>query len=366
MHAEVQRYYGEVLKTTDDLKTSACCTVGAQPEYLTAAIARIHDDVVSRYYGCGLVLPEALADTEILDLGCGAGRDVYILSQLVGAAGRVVGVDMTAAQLAVAERHRQYHAERFGHPRSNVEFIEGNIERLDELGLADASFDLIVSNCVVNLATDKQAVLDEAYRLLKPGGELYFADIYADRRIPEHLRVDPVLYGECLSGALYWTDFIEIARRAGFKDPRLVADRAVDVEDEQLAAKVGDIRFASATYRLFRLDDLETTNQDYGQTASYRGTVPHLPDRLRFDRHSVFPTGEAVPVSGNTARMLSGSRLASHFDYAGNTSLHVGPFDISTCGSEAVAAPAFARGTCGPVSPSEPGAGETAASSSCC
>ena len=135
MHAEVQRYYGEVLSSTDDLKTSACCTADAPPRYLRDALGQIHDEVLTRYYGCGLVLPEALDGADVLDLGCGAGRDVYVLSQLAGEDGFVVGVDMTPEQLDVARRHRDYHAEQFGHARSNVEFIEGNIERLGETGL---------------------------------------------------------------------------------------------------------------------------------------------------------------------------------------------------------------------------------------
>ena len=327
MHAEVQRYYGEVLSSTDDLKTSACCTADAPPGYLRDALARIHDEVLSRYYGCGLVLPEALDGTEVLDLGCGAGRDVYVLSQLAGEDGFVVGVDMTPEQLDVARRHRDYHAERFGHSRANVEFIEGNIERLGETGLADGRFDVIVSNCVINLATDKQAVIDDAWRLLKPGGEMYFADIYADRRIPAELQTHPVLYGECLSGALYWSDFLTIARRAGFADPRLVADRPVDVMDDALAELVGDIRFYSATFRLFKLPELEATNEDYGQTARYLGTLAHHPERLSFDKTHEFDTGVDVPISGNTARMLTASRFARHFDVSGSPGRHAGAFD---------------------------------------
>jgi len=245
MHAEVQHYYGEVLQSSADLKTSACCSVGEMPGQIKAAMARIHDDVLARYYGCGLILPEALEGRQVLDLGCGAGRDCYLLSQLVGSRGYVVGVDMTAEQLDVARRHQQYHANLFGYQASNVEFIQGEIESLDKTNLPDEQFDIIVSNCVINLATDKQAVLDQAWRLLKPGGELYFADIYADRRVPEELKADPVLYGECLAGALYWNDFIDLARRAGFIDPRLVTNRPVAVEEPTLRDKVGEIQFFS-------------------------------------------------------------------------------------------------------------------------
>ena len=207
MHSEVKNYYGEVLQSSADLKTSACCTTEPLPAYLKAALGNLHAEVVARYYGCGLVVPEALEGTSVLDLGCGAGRDVYTLSRLVGSEGQVVGVDMTVEQLAVARKYRDWHADRFGYPASNVEFIEGTLEKLSECGLGDNRFDVIVSNCVINLVTDKQAVMEQAWQLLKPGGEIYFADIYADRRVPEALTTDPVLYGECLSGALYWKDF---------------------------------------------------------------------------------------------------------------------------------------------------------------
>jgi SAM-dependent methyltransferase len=332
VHAEVRNYYGEVLQSSDDLKTSACCTTDAPPEHLRVALARVHDEVVTRYYGCGLVLPEALEGASVLDLGCGAGRDVYTLAQLVGPDGWVVGVDMTPEQLAVARRHEAWHAERFGYPQSNVEFIDGTIERLDETGLTDERFDVIVSNCVINLATDKQAVLNQAWRLLKPGGELYFADIYTDRRVPVELTTDPVLYGECLSGALYWNDFLHLARRAGFADPRLVTDKPVSVDDPELAEKVAAIQFFSATYRLFKLPELEPGREDYGQSATYRGTAPHYPGALPFDKQLIFETGVNTPVCGNTWHMLAGSRLAEFFDLSDEPLAHVGAFGDSTQG----------------------------------
>ena len=109
---------------------------------------------------------------------------------------------MTEEQLAVARRHEEYHQKTFGYDVSNVRFLHGYIERLHELELADESVDVIVSNCVLNLAPDKAAVLREAWRVLRHGGELYFSDIYTDRRVPATLATDPVLYSECLSGAL--------------------------------------------------------------------------------------------------------------------------------------------------------------------
>ncbi len=326
MRAEVQHYYGEVLQSSADLKTDACCTTDAPPEYLTRALADIHPEVLDRYYGCGLVLPEAMAGAAVLDLGCGAGRDVYVLAKLVGESGHVVGVDMTPNQLAVARRHVDYHRDAFGYPRSNVEFIDGDIEHLGDTGLADSNFDLIVSNCVINLAHDKRAVLDQAWRLLRDGGELYFADIYADRRIPDEMRSDPVLYGECLAGALYWQDFLQLARAAGFVDARLVNDRPIVVTDPVMAETVGDIRFFSATYRLFKLPELEDGDEDYGQTVRYRGTLPHHSDAFRLDKDHTFAQGERVRVSGNTQMMLSATRFRPHFEFLGDGKTHLGAF----------------------------------------
>ncbi|HHQ14473.1 MAG TPA: methyltransferase domain-containing protein, partial [Chromatiales bacterium] len=323
---EVQRYYGETLQSTADLKTTACCTQDDVPAYVRDILGLIHDEVLARYYGCGLVLPEALDGMHILDLGCGAGRDCYVLSKLVGEQGRIVGVDMTPEQLEVARRYRDHHAAAFGYVQSNVEFVEGDIEHLDETGLPDGSFDLIVSNCVINLATDKQAVLNEAWQLLRDGGEMYFSDIYADRRIPDELRSDPVLYGECLSGALYWKDFIQLARVAGFADPRVVEARPVTVEDAGLAAKLGDIRFYSVTYRLFRLEGLDPGSEDYGQSVRYLGNIPHHAQRLRFDRYQVFETGKPARVSANTFRMLADSRFRPFFEFVAGQGVHLGPF----------------------------------------
>jgi len=328
-HLEVQRYYGETLASSDDLKTTACCTVAGVPEFAKQFLAEIHAEVTQRYYGCGLVLPEALEGMSILDLGCGAGRDVYLLSRLAGAAGRVVGVDMTPAQLAVAHEYQDYHARAYGYPESNVDFVEANIEQLDQTALEPGSFDLIVSNCVINLAVDKAAVLASAKQLLRPGGEMYFADIYADRRIPAALRDDPVLYGECLAGSMYPPDFLELARASGFANPRLVEQSPVDITDEAISERVGAMQFCSATYRLFNIDGLESSEEDYGQKAVYLGSIAEYPVQLVFDQQYTFPVNSEVAVSGNMAAILSQSRLADSFRLIGDKSRHYGTFSGS-------------------------------------
>lgn len=326
MREIVQKYYGETLSGAQDLQTNACCAAEDLPGFVKPLLSKIHDNVLTRYYGCGLVMPELLDGLTILDLGCGAGRDVYVLSQLVGEHGQVIGVDMTEEQLAVARQHEAYHRTAFGYKRSNVRFLHGYIERLDELDLADASVDIIVSNCVINLAPDKAAVMREAQRVLKPGGEMYFSDVYSDRRIPTALTNDPVLYGECLSGALYWNDFIPLARAHGFADPRLVSDRPITIDHAELAEKTGNIRFYSATYRLFKLNNLELACEDHGQSVVYRGTVPHHPYAFVLDKHHFIETGKQFPVCGNTWRMLHDTRFSDHFDFFGNFDRHYGIF----------------------------------------
>ena len=323
---QVQDYYGKVLKTSDDLKTDACCTDEGLPDYLKPILSKVHDEVLTRYYGCGLVLPEQLEGTRILDLGSGAGRDVYALSALVGESGEVVGVDMTDEQLKVANQYRDYHAEVFGFARTNVSFKEGFIEQLDKLGLEPDSFDIIVSNCVINLSPDKKAVLDQCYKLLKPGGEIYFSDVYAERRVPQHLIEDEELYGECISGALYWNDFLNLSKQSGFKDPRLVKSRPLAIENAKLQKMLGKRRFFSATYRLFKLDELEPACEDYGQAVRYRGTIDHHPDAFVLDQHHVIETGKMFPVCGNTYRMLNETRFKKHFEFFGDWESHYGIF----------------------------------------
>jgi len=327
-------YYGRVLGGSADLKTDACRTTAAPPPDVKAALAQVHEAVRGRYYGCGLVVPNVLEGLSVLDLGSGSGQDAYVLAQLVGERGRVVGVDATPEQLSVARSHEAWHAARFRYATANTRFIEGDIERLDALGLDEAAFDLIVSNCVINLVADKAAVFAAAHRLLRPGGEMYFADVYADRRVPAALLADPVLHGECLAGALYWGDFLGLARAAGFANPRLVEDRPLAL-GEAVAGKLDGIGFFSATWRLFRVDGLELAAEDYGQTACYRGTIAGAADRFALDKAHVFQTGRAVAVSGNTATMLAGSRFAPHFDLTGDRASHRGafgatmPFDAS-------------------------------------
>ena len=325
MHQEmVQEYYGKILRGSDDLKTKACCTPDSMPDHVKALLKNVHDEVLAKYYGCGLVVPELLAGRRVLDLGCGSGRDVYALAQLVGPEGSVVGVDMTPEQLDTARRHIGWHIERFGYNRTNVTFLQGFIETLEMLGLENETFDVVISNCVVNLSIDKLAVLKGVFDLLKPGGEFYFADVYADRRLPKEVRDDPVVYGECLGGALYWHDFLRLAKQAGFGDPRLVTSRLIEITDPDVSQKVGPAKFYSATYRLFKIAELETACEDYGQAVTYKGSIPEAPHTFHLDGHHAIEKDRVFPVCGNTWHMSRQTRFADHFDFIGNFGTHYG------------------------------------------
>lgn len=335
----VQEYYGTVLTSTDDLQTSACCIAETPPVRVRAALQLVHPDVQARFYGCGSPIPLALEGATVVDLGCGTGRDSYVIAQLVGAEGSVIGVDMTTEQLTVAREHTGWHAERFGF--SNVDFRHGFIEDLAALGIAGESVDVVVSNCVLNLATDKSRVFDEIFRVLKPGGELYFSDVFADRRIPTHLSEDPVLRGECLGGALYVEDFRRMLARAGCHDARMVTSRPISIDNPVLEVQIGSVGFTSKTVRAFKLD-LEDRCEDYGQVAWYEGTIAEAPHRFELDDHHVLETGRPMLVCGNTADMLSRTRYARHFRIQGDKTTHHGLFDCgrtpsTSAGSDAAA-----------------------------
>ena len=125
---QIRRYYGELLKGSDDLSTDAtCCSASAPPKYVIDALKNVDPQVIARFYGCGSPIPMGLEGATVLDLGCGTGRDVYIASQLVGEHGHVIGIDMTPSQLDFAKGFEKAHRERFGYAESNVTFIEGFI-----------------------------------------------------------------------------------------------------------------------------------------------------------------------------------------------------------------------------------------------
>jgi hypothetical protein len=144
------------------------------------------------------------------------------------------------------------------------------------------------------------------------------------------------MWGECLSGALYWNDFVNMAMQAGFTDPRLVEDAPITIESKEVQSQVsasgnGMLEFYSATYRLFKMETLEPDCEDYGQAVIYKGTIPMAQSGWTLDKGHVFEAGKIHPVCGNTWNMLKSERLMEHFEFVGNFDHHFGIFE--GCGS---------------------------------
>jgi SAM-dependent methyltransferase len=331
---EVKNYYGKVLKTNNDLKTSACCATEVFPDNIKSILTDIEPEIIEKFYGCGSPIPDELQGRTVLDLGCGCGRDVYIVSRLVGEDGRSIGVDMTDEQLAVARKHEEAQTRRFGFKKRNVDFRNGYIEDLKEVGVEDNSVDVVISNCVINLSPDKPQVFKEIFRVLKPGGELYFSDVFTDARVSKAFHDDAVAYGECLGGALYIEDFRRLLAGLGCPDYRVVSKRKIAVSSPAIKQKAGAVEFYSMTARAFKLDGLEDRCEDYGQVAYYLGTLEGCPDRFVLDDHHVFVTGKPVLVCGNTASMLADTRFGKHFKMAGDRSRHFGLFPRGPASNE--------------------------------
>ena len=327
----VKEYYGKHLQSANDFQSGACCTE-TPPAEVRSILPLIADEIKSKFYGCGSPSPPLLRGMVVLDLGCGTGRDVYVASRLVGESGQVIGVDMTTEQIEIARKYQEEQRERFGYDRSNVTFKQGYIEDLKSLGIEDNSIDVVISNCVINLSPNKEQVFREIYRVLKPCGELYFSDVFADRRIPEDLVNDPVLRAECISGAMYVEDFRRLMTAVGWADFRYTTVREFALNNENMKRKIGFANFSSRTVRAFKLDDLEDICEDYGQVAFYNGRIPGNPHYFDLDDHHRFFTNQPMLVCGNSASMVSNTRFGKVFKVTERTG-HFGKF--GACGNPA-------------------------------
>uniref|UniRef100_A0A3Q0SKY9 Arsenite methyltransferase n=1 Tax=Amphilophus citrinellus TaxID=61819 RepID=A0A3Q0SKY9_AMPCI len=280
------------------------------PRSVTDALSQVHPEVTKRFFGCGLPFPAKLEGCRVLDLGSGSGRDCYAFSKLVGPNGHVTGIDMTEDLITAACQYVQYHQEKFGYKEPNVTFVQGYMENLEEAGIQSDSMDVVISNCVICLCADKRAVLQQAYSVLKEGGELYFSDMFASKVIPDHMKQDAVLWGEGMGGSLFWPDLISLAHSVGFSSPHLVSASHIVVYNSDLKAKAGDISYVSGTYRLFKLPKSPVTSN---VIVAYKGTVADFPDQLDFDSSHCFQKDVAVQVNGEMAAVLQSSRFSSDF-----------------------------------------------------
>jgi arsenite methyltransferase len=192
--------------------------------YVTGETDELPEAAVLASLGCGN--PTALAELRegevVLDLGSGGGIDVLLSARRVGATGKAYGLDMTDDMLALARRN----ADEAG--VKNVEFLRGRIE---EIPLPSNTVDVIISNCVVNLSGDKRKVLQEAFRVLKPGGRFAVSDVVVQGELPADVKRSMELWVGCVAGALSDEEFVTLLRDAGFEDPSVEFTRTYEVED---------------------------------------------------------------------------------------------------------------------------------------
>ncbi len=215
VHKEVRQHYGKFAANfKSQVKTGCGCSSNvsaAEGVYETPNIGELPEDIISMSLGCGdpISLAALRPGQTVMDLGAGGGLDCFLAAKAVGESGRVIGVDMTAEMIEKARANQA----KVG--LSNVEFRLGEIEHLPA---GDASVDVIISNCVINLSPDKPQVFREAYRVLRPGGWLAVSDIVTNGPMPEEIRQSMDAWASCLAGAIDIHDYQAAIEAAGFTD----------------------------------------------------------------------------------------------------------------------------------------------------
>lgn len=213
IHAIVREHYAERIKTHTSCcgpsnSSAGCCSTDSKL-YPAELLSALPDDEFTVSYGCGdpITLASLEPGQSVLDLGSGAGLDCFLAARKVGETGHVIGVDMTAEMI---ERARA-SARRLNIP--NVEFRQGYLE---DLPVESSTIDVIVSNCVINLAPDKSRVLAEAFRVLKPGGKFAVSDILTDGPLPDPIKKSMSAWAGCIAGAVEASEFVAMMKAAGF------------------------------------------------------------------------------------------------------------------------------------------------------
>jgi arsenite methyltransferase len=301
-----------------------CCPVS----YDASLLSTLPDEIIEKDYGCGDPSRYVEEGDVVLDLGSGGGKVCYMAACLAGDQGRVIGVDMNDDMLALARKYQHEMAEKLGGDR--VSFVKGNIQ---DLGLSvdtlsdylkshpvsshrdyselkawearqrkenplvqDQSVDLVISNCVLNLVADheKQQLIREIFRVLKPGGRVAISDIVSDQSIPEDMKNDPELWSGCISGAFREDEFLDEFSAAGFG---AVCYDKWDIEPWQVIA---GIEFRSVTLTAVK-PVLDTSAADTnGQSIIYRGPFAAVVD----EDGTLYNRGQRITVAKHTHQLL--------------------------------------------------------------
>jgi arsenite methyltransferase len=239
----VKKRYGEIAKTEATCCSSSCCE--SYPKDMALKIGYTEEDLKnvpeSSNMGLGCGNPVALASLKenetVLDLGSGGGIDVFLAAKRVGAKGKAIGVDMTEEMVQKAKAT----ASKYGY--KNVEFRLGEIENLP---VEDNSIDVVISNCVINLSSDKEKVFREAYRVLRPGGRIMISDLVTEGELPEDVRKSLDAWAGCVAGALEKSEYLDTVKRAGFGDVKIVSEARCGVNfSEDVSCTLEEMDFTA-------------------------------------------------------------------------------------------------------------------------
>lgn len=317
-------YYAQVVEAAplDPQETARTRDAdGTMPGEAQDKLFNISAEIKNLFHEFGSPMPPLMEGCTVLDLCCGSGRDTYLAAQLVGAQGKVIGVEPNAKRLAVAEKYFDQEIAQFGYAEPNVELKVGVPEDLSFI--PDDSIDIVISNCTFNLSPDKEAYVREVFRVLKDNGEWYFTDVFTGRRVPQELAKDVSNRADRLAGAMFVGDFRRLVQANGFNDPRYLMNWKTPLSDAE-RAKYGDVEFATITVRVLKSQWTEDVCESYGETVTYDGSLPDYPDFFLFEHNIKFPTGKDCTVCGNVSGLAAHSRYAKVFKVVGDRTTHIG------------------------------------------
>lgn len=236
----VKEKYGEIASQSKSVNQSSCCgsTCGCGDGTYTVfsddySNLKGYNSDADLGLGCGLPTEYAAIEVgnSVLDLGSGAGNDCFVARAIVGETGKVTGLDFTEEMLTKANANK----EKLGY--SNVEFVKGDIE---EMPLPADEFDVVISNCVLNLVPDKKKAFAEIYRVLKPGGHFCISDVVLKGELPESLKKEAVMYAGCVAGAIEESEYLEIVKETGFKGIMVQKEKQIAIPDDILLHYLSD------------------------------------------------------------------------------------------------------------------------------
>lgn len=312
--------YSKAARETDQ---NFCCGVDYRKEFSQEEIRHLPEEVLNRNYGCGVPpgLRKLAPGQHVLDLGPGFGRDCFIAALKVGPGGRVFGLDMNEDMLAQAERYRPEVVGNLGY--DNISFLRGQFDR--KIPLPDDSIDVILSNCVNNLALDKRTAYREMFRVLSPGKQLSFSDVVSYHPLPEQLRSNEAAWADCVGGVLSFGELAGVLSASGFHGVTLTTEylwKAGNqiVEEycgagslsEQELQDLGKVRLYSVAIEAFK-PILDPQGECYwrGQYALFHG--PGVALQLDNDPDHVFTSAQLKEVCEKTATILKSEPFNRYF-----------------------------------------------------